>query len=425
METENSTSESGIFNTNNLHKINRKGKPCCFRNKLSSNMMKCIFDFFYYRELYELGKINLYFYQCFTDYQLLTWKIEMNNIIDIFHLEIKNKEEVDDTLTKCISNKRTYNMIDHPGCFVRINKDGINIISSAYYDNTIKKEINLLNKNNTAGFMNNNLNLDFINDKLSNLNTNNNNIIENESPNKSNNNTENFTLSEPPSNIGSADSIKNLKLSDSFLWKKEYIDGSYINNTPCINLIKTAPLDFGFSFYHIIKGDYQLYLNHCLINMRNARLILKVFINKHNVYSLKNFPSNDLIEQFESSQSEKSPIIKLKEYLICSITKKMFDDVCNLEKNENNETTNDFEIRVVFQNIDLFWKAGWCIDGGRLLRKVYEINESNKNSDFKRFKSDNIDICVIKKYEEDKNIKLKGMKNKKRNSVGDISNIFS
>ena len=109
METENSTSESGIFNTNNLHKINRKGKPCCFRNKLSSNMMKCIFDFFYYRELYELGKINLYFYQCFTDYQLLTWKIEMNNIIDIFHLEIKNPdEEIDDTLTKCIGKNRTY-----------------------------------------------------------------------------------------------------------------------------------------------------------------------------------------------------------------------------------------------------------------------------------------------------------------------------
>ena len=222
-EEEMSPTGSGIFNSKKMQKIKRQGKPCIFRNKLSKNVMKYLFDFFYYRELYNLGSVNLYFYQCFTDYQLLTWKIEMNNIIDIFHLEIKNKEEVDDTLTKCISNKRTYNMKDHPGCFVRINKDGINIISSAYYDNTIKKEINLLNKNNTAGFMNNNLNLDFINDKISNLNTNNNNIIENESPNKSNNNTENFTLSEPPSNIGSADSIKNLKLSDSFLWKKEQI----------------------------------------------------------------------------------------------------------------------------------------------------------------------------------------------------------
>lgn len=54
----------------------------------------------------------------------------MDNIIDIFHLEINNYEdEVDDTLTKRIKNKRTYKMIYHPGCFVRINKDGINIIS--------------------------------------------------------------------------------------------------------------------------------------------------------------------------------------------------------------------------------------------------------------------------------------------------------
>jgi hypothetical protein len=344
----------------------------------------------------------------------------MNNIIDIFHLEIKNyDEEVDDTLTKCIKNKRTYNMKDHPGCFVRINKDGINIISSAYYDNSIKKENNI-NKNNTGLFLNNNLNLDFINDKLNKIN-----MIESESPNKSNNTTENINLSEPPSNLGSADSIKPLKMSDLIIWKMEYIEGSYINNSPCINLIKTAPLDFGFSFYHIIKGDYQLYLNHCLINMKNARLVLKVFINKFNVYTLKNFPSNDLIEHYENCKIENKTKIKFKEYLICSITKKMFDDANDFEKNDKNKTANDYEIRVVFQNIDLFWKAGWCIDGGRLLRKVYEINESNKNSDFKRFKSDNIDICVIKKYEEDKNIKLKGMKNKKRNSVGDISNIFS
>ena len=422
-EEEISPSGSGIFNSKKMQKINRQGKPCIFRNKLSQNVMKYLFDFFYYRELYNLGSVNLYFYRCFTDYQLLTWKLEMNNIIDIFHLEIKNEEEeVDDTLTKCISKKRTYNMKDHPGCFVRINKDGINIISSAYYDNTIKKEMNYVNKINTGGILNNNLNLDAINEKLSKLNINNINTFENESPNKSNNNTENFNISEPASNIGSADSIKMIKITDSYIWKTEYIDGSYIKNTPCINLIKTAPLDFGFSFYHIIKGDYQLYLNHCLINMKNARLILKVYINKYNVYTLKNFPSNELIEQFENSQTEKVTKIKFKEYLICSITKKMFDEASNFE---NNETANDFEIRIVFQNIDLFWKAGWCIDGGRLLRKVYEVNESNKNSKFKRFKSDNIDICVIKKYEEDKNIKLKGMKNKKRNSVGDISNIFS
>ena len=420
-ETVSTTSESGIFNSKKFQKINRQGKSCIFSDKLSKNVTKYLFDFFYYRELYNLGSVNLFFYQCFRDYQLLTWKLEMNNIIDIFHLEINNyEEEVDDTLTKTIKNKRTYNMKDHPGCYVRINKDGINIISSAYYDNSIYKENNL-NKNNTGIFLNNNLNLDFINDKLNNIN-----IIENESPNKSNNNNnEIINLSEPPSNIGSADSIKLMKMSDLLIWKTEYIEGSYIINSPCINLIKTAPLDFGFSFYHIIKGDYQLYLNHCLINMKNARLILKVFINKYNVYTLKNFPSNDLIEHYENCKLEDKTNIKFKEYLICSITKKMFDDANNFEKNDNNKATNDYEIRVVFQNIDLFWKAGWCIDGGRLLRKVYEVNETNKNSNFKRFKSDNIDINVVQKYEENQNIKLRGMKNKKRNSVGEIPNIFS
>ena len=420
-ETVSTTSESGIFNSKKFQKINRQGKSCIFSDKLSKNVTKYLFDFFYYRELYNLGSVNLFFYQCFRDYQLLTWKLEMNNIIDIFHLEINNyEEEVDDTLTKTIKNKRTYNMKDHPGCYVRINKDGINIISSAYYDNSIYKENNL-NKNNTGIFLNNNLNLDFINDKLNNIN-----IIENESPNKSNNNNnEIINLSEPPSNIGSADSIKLMKMSDLLIWKTEYIEGSYIINSPCINLIKTAPLDFGFSFYHIIKGDYQLYLNHCLINMKNARLILKVFINKYNVYTLKNFPSNNLIEHYENCKLEDKTNIKFKEYLICSITKKMFDDANNFEKNDNNKATNDYEIRVVFQNIDLFWKAGWCIDGGRLLRKVYEVNETNKNSNFKRFKSDNIDINVVQKYEENQNIKLRGMKNKKRNSVGEIPNIFS
>ena len=422
METENSTSESGIFNTNNLHKINRKGKPCCFRNKLSSNMMKCIFDFFYYRELYELGKINLYFYQCFTDYQLLTWKIEMNNIIDIFHLEIKNPdEEIDDTLTKCIGKNRTYNMKDHPGCFVRINKEGINIISCAFYDNSVQKDMNYFIKNKTADAKKGKLNWDFINNKLNNININSTNMNEFESPNKFNN-IENFSLSETPSNLGSADSITANKISDSYIWNTKYIQGSYLPNMPCINLLKTCTLKFGFSFYHIIKGDYQLYLNHSLINMKNAKLILQVFINNYNIYTLKEFPSDNLIDQYESEEEEKEKNIKLREYLICSITKKMFEESSNNGINDDKSNKkNDYEIKVVFQNTNLFWKAGWLIDGGRLLRKVYEVNESNKNN-FKRFKSDNIDFSVIKKIEDNNNIKLRS---RKRNSFANIPNSYS
>ena len=421
---ENSTSESGIFNSNIMQKINRKYKPCIFSEKLNHNLIKYLFDFFYYRELYNLGSLNLFFYQCFTEYELLTWELEMNNIIDIFHLEINNYlDEVDDTLTKCIKNKRTYKMSDHPGCFVRINKDGINIISLAYFDNSVKKNMNNLNKSTPPWQINNHLNLDVINDKLDNLNQNKINFLnEYESPNKFINiETNSISVSEPTSNLGSSDSITPSKGKESYFWNTKYLDGSYIYNYPCINLTKTTPLNFGFSFYHIIKGDYQLYLHHSLINMKNANLILQVFINKHVIYTQKNFPPIELIENYEAEQNEKEPKIKLREYLICSITKKMFDDANNNEINEEKKLNKDYEIRVVFTNEYLFWKPGWCIDGGRLLRKVYEINESSKNSYFKKFKSDNIDIIVSKKNEEKNNIKLKS---KKRNSVGNIPNVF-
>ena len=409
-----------------MQKINRKGKPCIFSQKLNKNITKYLFDFFYYRELYNLGSVNLYFYQCFTEYQLLTWKVEMNNIIDIFHLEINNYEdEVDDTLTKCISKKRTYNIIDHPGCFVRINKEGINVISLAYFDNSVKKNMNPLFNSVGPGERNNNLDLNIINDKLNNLNINK--INEPEFSNKNNNiETNSFTISEPPSNYGSADSITTLKVSEGHFWNTKYIEGSYIQSYPCINLTKTAPLNFGFSFYHIIKGDYQLYLNHSLINMKNANLILQVFINDYNIYTQKNFPSNELIERYEGEQNEIVTKIKLKEYLICGITKKMFDDANKNGINDEQNLIKDYEIRVVFSNQDLFWKAGWCIDGGRLLRKVYEMDESNNNNkNFKRFKSDNFDIMGAKKYEENNKIKLKSMKNKKRNSVGNLPNLYS
>ena len=72
------------------------------------------------------------------------------------------------------------------------------------------------------------------------------------------------------------------------------------------------------------------------------------------------------------------------------------------KKIKNN--ANDYEVRVTFRNQDLFWKAGWCIDGGRLLRKTYEVNDKNSTS-FKRFKSENnINIFgSINKYDVDEN----------------------
>ena len=224
---------------------------------------------------------NLFFYQCFTEYQLMTWKLEMNNIIDIFHLKIQNyDEEVDDTLTKCIQKKRTYSMKDHLGCFLRINREGINIISIAYYDPSVYKYFkgNSNNKNNLSSFSlspNKNSNINNINDDI--------NIIyeyKNDDSNDNSNNNQNLindinnneleglfkkntfeTLSEAQSNLGSVESISNANKNNDDInpWIIKYLDDSY-NNNPSIYLSKTTPVNFGFSFYHVIKGDYQLYL---------------------------------------------------------------------------------------------------------------------------------------------------------------------
>ena len=397
---QNSTSESGIFNSCSMNKIKRKCKPCLFSQKLKRNLTKYLFDFFYYRELYQICSANLFLYQCFTEYQLMTWKLEMNNIIDIFHLSIENyDEEVDDTLTECIRNKRTYKMIDHPGCSLRINKEGINIFSIAYLDSSIQQNLS----NNCSPIKKN------FNNLISEDSNSNNNLTmvfdNNNFHNQKRRNTID-SISEPPSNFSSMESITSYnKNNDSNDWIIKHIQDSYTNNQ-CMLLNKTTPLNFGFSFYHIIKGDYQLYLHHSLINMRNARLILQVSINGNIVYTLNDFPSNELIEQDTRDEKEREKNIKLREYLICSITKKMFEQ-SNSEEKEGDEDKNnakDYEIRVIFRNQDLFWKAGWCIDGGRLLRKTYEVNDKN-STNFKRFKSDNnINLFgSINKYDVDEN----------------------
>ena len=433
---ENVTSESGIFNSNLLQKINRKCKTCVFSEKLKRNLTKYLFDFFYYRELHQICSANLFFYQCFTEYQLMTWKLEMNNIIDIFHLYIKNyDEEVDDTLIQCIQKKRLYAMKDHPGCYIRINKEGINIISLVYFDpsiqkdfsntdndfSTLKKNLNTANdnqNNNNDIDINTNLNIDMLND--------NNNDFKFQNFNKRRDTIE--SLSEAQSNLGSIESItNNIKNGDTNLWAIKILEDSY-NNNECILLKKTAPMNFGFSFYHVIKGDYQLYLHHSLINMKNARLILQVSINGKVVYTLSDFPSNELISQDSRDEKEKEKNIKLKEYLICSITKKMFEESnynitekekedSDDEEDEHNNNFRDYEVRVTFKNQDLFWKAGWCIDGGRMLRKAYEVNESNVNKNFKRFKSQNVNIFGSVNKLEDKNQTNTLRKNYKRNTL--------
>ena len=103
----------------------------------------------------------------------------------------------------------------------------------------------------------------------------------------------------------------------------------------------------------------------------------------------------------EDMLKNKNNDINLKETYICDITKEMFDKVKNnikkdfkskntfdsagstesnssLEKNKNNDKIFDekikkYKIRVSFTNQHLFWKAGWYLDGGKLVKDIGEI----------------------------------------------------
>ena len=130
---------SGIFNSDKLKIIKREGKPNIFKDRVKKNVTKHLFDFFYYRELSEIGSTNIFLYNCFVEYEMATWKQEMKNIIKIFHLDIKNEEdEIDETLTACVRKSRIYPVINLEGNYLRINKEGLNLISLAYYDPDIQ-----------------------------------------------------------------------------------------------------------------------------------------------------------------------------------------------------------------------------------------------------------------------------------------------
>ena len=125
---------------------------------------------------------------------------------------------------------------------------------------------------------------------------------------------------------------------------------------------------------------------------------------------MPNFPSKKILEK----SSLKNPDSELNDVYICDINKYMFEAVKNSLKNSsnsnidlknsiksnqsnesislksqnslksvnsfkslgsNNWNQRDFTVRIRFINTHLFWKAGWYIDGGRLVRSVYKIEK--------------------------------------------------
>ena len=378
----NDLKKSGIFSSDKLKQINREGKPSIFEVRVKKNVTKHLFDFLYYRELSEIGSTNIFLHNCFVEYEMSSWKIEMRNIIKIFDLDIKNEEEeIDETLTASVKKNRIYPIKNIEGNYLRIDKEGLNLISLAYYDPDIKTQ---LDKNC---------------------------II--------NNNIDDISF-ENIDEIDLENNLLDLNQDDSKItWKTLYSENSYVPGN-ILYLNDKSSLDFGFSFHHVIKDNYKFYLHHAMTDMRNAKLKLQITINDQIVFESDNFPSKKILEESHVDIFNN----ELKDVFICDINKHMFDAVKNdlrnsldfkfdlkssisSEKstesntnsfksnksinslqgsflstnsskgNENNNSINikDYTIRIRFLNTHLFYKPGWYLDGGRLVRNVYKVEK--------------------------------------------------
>lgn len=381
------TTSNGILNLSKIKSIKRKGKPNLFSHKLKKNITKYLFDFLYYDELLTINSTNVFIHNCLSDYDMLSWDVELRNIIDIFNLDIHNiDEEMGRTLASCIAKNRLYKMKNYEGNYIKINNEGINIISSVYFDSDMQSQLNKLNNN-----INKNSNLSY--NSFGSFD-----LFENyEEKNKINP----YTIKTP--------------------WKTIQCNNSY-NGGNIIYLEERSSLDFGFSFNNVIRGNYKFYLHQSIINMKNAKLLLQITINNHLVYEINDFPNSSILEQFNDNnnniinlnnlndsfddisfseeEDNNNQNINLKETFICEIKEEMFDKINNYLKkttsfeskntfdslgstesntsNKSNEKTlnsriKKYNIRIRFINQHLLWKAGWYLDGGKLVRDMGDI----------------------------------------------------
>ena len=354
-------SESGLFNHNKLNPIKRKGNKCVFSEKCKKYVTKHLFDFLYLHELSEICSANIFLYNCYQDFEIPNWKYEMLNIIDFFHLEINNKqEEIDDSFKKCIEKHILYSMEDHPGNYIRIDKEGFNIISQVYYDADMQKQLDKLKDgkkyNSLEEFNYDSLNMLEFEEEINEINT--------------------LILKTP--------------------WQVVYCHKAYKPGN-IIFLQEKSTLKFGFSFNHVIKGNYKLYLHQSILNMKNAKLHIQIIINEKIVLEINNFPSKKILELFNEEdimdiEDDKEEDINLKETYICDINEYMFDSAkknlndmklknsldseASTESNSSNnsyyQNKKDYTVRIEFKNTHLFWKGGWYLDGGRLVRSFVE-----------------------------------------------------
>ena len=92
-----------------MPKINRQPKNKNFNNKMSKNLTKYLFDFFSYKELYEMGKINLYFMNNVIDYfeENEPWPEKIRKLVTQYNFKIY-QNEVDESLEEAKIKKRRY-----------------------------------------------------------------------------------------------------------------------------------------------------------------------------------------------------------------------------------------------------------------------------------------------------------------------------
>jgi len=385
------TTSNGILNLSKIKSIKRIGKPNIFSKKMKKNITKYLFDFLYYNELLTINSTNVFIHNCLSDYDILSWDVELRNIIDIFNLDIHNiNEEMGGTLASCIAKNRLYKMKNYEGNYIKINNEGINIISSVYFDSDMQSQLDKLNNN-----INKNSNFSF--NSFGSFD-----LFENY---EENNKINPYTLKTP--------------------WKTIQCGNSY-NGGNIIFLEEKSALDFGFSFNNVIRGNYKFYLHQSITNMKNAKLILQITINNHLVYEINDFPNSTILEQFNDNnnngiiklnnlnnssedisfseeEDDNNQNINLKETFICEIKEEMFDEINNnLKKKTSFESKNTFDslgstesntsntsnksnekilnsrikkytIRIRFTNQHLLWKAGWYLDGGKLVRDMGNI----------------------------------------------------
>lgn len=144
--------------------------------------------------------------------------------------------------------------------------------------------------------------------------------------------------------------------NDGKYWKTLRLSSSLNCPSPFLQTVCFA--DVNFSFHQVKKGDYILYLRQAFTYLLESQFILTVKLNDVVIYKDEHYPSKELIKQ--ACFNNEKDIILQKQY-ICEITENSFI----------NQSTNNNTVTIYINNIDLFWKGGWCIDGGVL--------EENKN----------------------------------------------